>query len=70
MLIELWKVTRAVNVALDRRGCFPRVHFSDKAGYGCAAGRLGRAILGLGLCLGCLRRVIYHAASDAAPWSS
>ncbi len=37
LLIELWKVTRAMNVTIDRRGGFPWVHFSDKAGYGRAA---------------------------------
>jgi len=37
LLIELWKVTRAMNVTVDRSRGFPWVHFSDKAGYGCAA---------------------------------
>ena len=33
LLIELWKVTKAMDVTFDRRRGFPWVHFADKAGY-------------------------------------
>lgn len=36
LLIELWKVTKAMDVTFDRRRGFPWVHLADKAGYGCA----------------------------------
>lgn len=32
-LIEFWKVTRAVDISIDRTGSFPRLRFKDKAGY-------------------------------------
>ena len=40
LLIELWKVTRAMDVTFDRAGGFPWVHLKDKAGYQCAPLRL------------------------------
>ncbi|KAK9822470.1 hypothetical protein WJX81_006087 [Elliptochloris bilobata] len=33
LLIELWKVTKAMNVTFDRARGFPWLHFADKAGY-------------------------------------
>ena len=36
LLIELWKVTKAMDVTFDRRRGFPWIHLADKAGYGCA----------------------------------
>ncbi|KAK9812617.1 hypothetical protein WJX72_000698 [[Myrmecia] bisecta] len=32
-LIEFWKVTKAMDVSIDRTGAFPRLRFKDKAGY-------------------------------------
>lgn len=31
--IEFWKVTKAMNVTLDRRGRLPRIRFRDRASY-------------------------------------
>jgi hypothetical protein len=31
--IEFWKVTQAMDVSIDRSGRFPKLKFSDKAGY-------------------------------------
>ena len=32
-LIEFWKITRAVDISIDRTGRIPRLRFKDKAGY-------------------------------------
>ena len=32
-LIEFWKITRAVDVTIDRSGTIPMLRFKDKAGY-------------------------------------
>ena len=32
-LIEFWKITKAVDVSIDRSGRFPKLRFQDKAGY-------------------------------------
>ena len=31
--IEMWKITKAVNVSIDRSGSFPRLRFKDKESY-------------------------------------
>ena len=33
LLIEFWKVTRAMDVTLDRSGSIPRLRFKDKSSY-------------------------------------
>ena len=33
LLIEFWKVTRAMDVSLDRSGRIPRLRFKDRASY-------------------------------------
>ena len=32
-LIEFWKITKAVDVSIDRSGSIPKLRFKDKAGY-------------------------------------
>ena len=32
-LIEFWKITKAVDVSIDRSGRIPMLRFKDKAGY-------------------------------------
>jgi hypothetical protein len=32
-LIEFWKITKAVDVSIDRSGTIPKLSFKDKAGY-------------------------------------
>lgn len=36
-LIEFWKITKAVDVSIDRSGRFPKLSFKDKAGYSCVS---------------------------------
>ena len=36
LLIEFWKITKAMDVSIDRSGSFPMLRFKDKAGYSCA----------------------------------
>ena len=36
LLIEFWKITRAMDVSIDRSGSIPRLRFKDKASYTCA----------------------------------
>ena len=33
LLIEFWKITRAMDVSLDRSGSFPRLRFKDRSSY-------------------------------------
>lgn len=37
LLIEFWKVTRAMDVSLDRSRNIPRIRFKDKQSYSCAS---------------------------------
>lgn len=32
-LIEFWKITKAVDITIDRSGSYPKLKFTDKAGY-------------------------------------
>ena len=36
-LIEFWKITKAVDVSIDRSGSIPKIRFKDKAGYSYAS---------------------------------
>ena len=47
LLIEFWKVTKAMDVSIDRSGRIPRLRFKDKQSYTCALFML----VVLGVCL-------------------
>lgn len=32
-LIEFWKITKAIDITVDRSGPVPKLRFKDKAGY-------------------------------------